>query len=85
MRATFPRTRITTVDFTGLPLVVNTTSYALQNVEQVVFKPAVSTPSTVVNAEGWWSTPVNPTFKSDIFFDGQALRVDSNMENGGHG
>jgi len=79
-----PTNTITTVDFTDVTLVVNTTSYALPN-GQVVFNPAVSTPSTVVNADGSWTTTVNPTFKSDIFFDGQALPVDSNMENGGHG
>jgi hypothetical protein len=28
---------------------------------------------------------VNPAFNNDIFFDGQAIPVDSNMENGGHG
>jgi len=28
---------------------------------------------------------VNPTFNNDIFFVGQAIPVDSNLENGGHG
>lgn len=79
-----PTNSITTVDFTGVTLVVNTTSYALPN-GQVVFNPAVSTPTTVVNADGSWTTTVNPTFNNDIFFDGQAIPVDSNLENGGHG
>jgi len=79
-----PTNKITTVDFTGVTLVVNDTSYALPN-GKVVFNPAVSTPSTVVNAGGSWTTTVNPTFSSDIFFDGQAIPVDSNLENGGHG
>lgn len=79
-----PTNTITTVDFTGVTLVVNTTSYALPN-GQVVFNPATSTPTTVVNADGSWTTTVNPTFSNDIFFDGQAIPVDSNMENGGHG
>lgn len=79
-----PTNSITTVDFTGVTLVVNTTSYALPN-GQVVFNPAVSTPTTVVNADGSWTTTVNPTFSNDIFFDGQAIPVDSNLENGGHG
>jgi Chitobiase/beta-hexosaminidase C-terminal domain len=79
-----PTNTITTVDFTGVSLVVNTTTYALPN-GQVVFNPAVSTPTTVVNADGSWTTTVNPTFNNDIFFDGQAIPVDSNLENGGHG
>jgi hypothetical protein len=79
-----PTNTITTVDFTGVTLVVHATSYALPN-GQVVFNPAVSTPSTVVNADGSWTTTVNPTFTGDIFFDGQAIPVDSNQENGGHG
>jgi hypothetical protein len=28
---------------------------------------------------------MNPAFNNDIFFDGQAIPVDSNMQNGGHG
>jgi hypothetical protein len=79
-----PTNTITTVDFTGVSLVVNATTYALPN-GQVVFNPAVSTPTTVVNADGSWTTTVNPTFNNDIFFDGQAIPVDSNLENGGHG
>jgi len=79
-----PTNTITTVDFTGVTLVVNATSYALPN-GQVVFNPAVSTPTTVVNADGSWTTTVNPSFNNDIFFDGQAIPVDSNLENGGNG
>jgi hypothetical protein len=79
-----PTNTITTVDFTGVTLVVNATSYALPN-GQVVFNPATSTPATAVNADGSWTTTVNPTFNNDIFFDGQGIPVDSNMENGGHG
>lgn len=79
-----PTNTITTVNFTGVTLVVNTTTYALPN-GQVVFNPAVSTPTTVVNADGSWTTTVNPSFNNDIFFDGGAIPVDANMENGGHG
>jgi hypothetical protein len=79
-----PTNKITRVDFSGVTLVVNDTSYALPN-GRVVFNPAVSTASTIVNADGSWTTTVNPTFSSDIFFDGQAIPVDSNLENGGHG
>jgi hypothetical protein len=63
---------------------LNVTTYALPN-GQVVFNPAVSTPTTVVNADDSWTTTVNPTFNDDIFFDGHAIPVDSNIENGGHG
>jgi hypothetical protein len=79
-----PTNTITTVNFTGVSLVVNATTYALPD-GQVVFNPAVTTPTTVVNPDGSWTTTVNPTFNNDIFFDGQALAVDSNMENGGNG
>jgi hypothetical protein len=79
-----PKNTSTVIYFTGVTLVVNTTSYALPN-GQVVFNPATSTPTTVVNADGSWTTTVNPAFNNDIFFDGQAIPVDANMENGGHG
>jgi hypothetical protein len=79
-----PTNTITTVDFTSVTLVVNATSYALPN-GQVVFNPAISTPSTVVNADGSWTTTVNSSFNNDIFFVGQAISVDANMENGGNG
>lgn len=79
-----PTNTITTVNFTAVSLVVNSTTYALPN-GQVVFNPATSTPTTVVNADGSWTTTVNPSFNNDIFFDGQAIPVDSNLENGGHG
>ena len=73
---------ITTVNFTGVSLVVNTTTYALPN-GTIVFNPAISTPTTVVNADGSWTTTVNPNQSGDIFFVGQAIPVDSNLENGG--
>jgi hypothetical protein len=79
-----PRNTITTVVFTGVNLVVNTTSYALPN-GTIVFNPAISTPNTVVNPDGSWTTTVNPSQSGDIFFVGQAIPVDSNLENGGHG
>jgi hypothetical protein len=79
-----PTDTITTVDFTGVSLVVNATTYALPN-GQIVFNPATSTPTTVVNADGSWTTTVPATFSNDIFFVGQAIPVDSNLENGGGG
>jgi hypothetical protein len=79
-----PTNTITTVDFTDVSLVVNTTTYALPN-GQIVFNPATSTASTIVNADGSWTTTVNPSTSGDIFFDGQAIPVNSNLENGGGG
>lgn len=79
-----PTNTITTVDFTGVSLVVNATTYALPN-GQIVFNPATTTPNTVVNSDGSWTTTVNPTYNNDIFFDGQAISVDANLENGGGG
>jgi hypothetical protein len=79
-----PTNTITTVDFSGVSLVVNATTYALPN-GQIVFNPATSTPTTFVNADGSWTTTVNPATSGDIFFDGQAIPVDANLKNGGHG
>jgi hypothetical protein len=79
-----PTNTITTVDFTGVTLVVNTKTYALPN-GQILFTPGTSTPTTVVNPDGSWTTTVPPTFNNDIFFDGQAIPVDANLENGGGG
>jgi hypothetical protein len=74
----------TTLDFTQVTLVVNRQSYALPN-GQILFNPAVSTPSTVVNSDGSWTTTVSPTQGGDIFIVGQAIPVDSNLQNGGGG
>jgi hypothetical protein len=78
-----PTNTTTTVNFTGVSLKVNTTTYALPN-GQIKFVPGTTTPTTVVNPDGSWTTTVSPT-TTDIFFDGQAIPVDSNLENGGHG
>ncbi len=79
-----PTNTITTVAFTGVTLVVNATTYALPN-GTVVFNPSVSTPTTAVNGDGSWTTTVNPSTGGNIFFVGQAIPVDANMENGGGG
>jgi hypothetical protein len=79
-----PSNTVTTVDFTGVKIVVNSTSYALPD-GHIVFKPGVTTPTTVVNADSSWTTTVPPSFNNDIFFDGQAIPVDANMMNNGHG
>jgi hypothetical protein len=75
---------VTTVKFTGVTLNVNGTSYALPN-GTLIFNPAApATPSTTFNAAGW-TTTVNPHDLSDeIFFDGQAMLVNSNLTEGGH-
>jgi hypothetical protein len=75
----------TTVDFTGVTLVVNTQSYALPN-GTINFVPNFTgAPTTVVNSDGSWTTTVSSTFNNDIFFDGQAIPVDANLQNGGGG
>jgi len=79
-----PTNTITTVSFTGVTLVVNSTTYALPD-GTVVFDPAASAPATVVNPDGSWTTTVNPSTSGNIFFDGQAIPVDANLQNGGHG
>jgi hypothetical protein len=79
-----PANTITTVDFTGVTVVVNATSYAIPN-GHIVFSPGTTTPTTVVNGDGSWTTTVAPNSTGDIFFDGQAIPVDANLENGGHG
>lgn len=79
-----PSNTVTTVAFTGVTLVVNAITYALPN-GTVVFDPAATAPTLVVNPDGSWTTTVNPSTSGNIFFDGQAIPVDSNMQNGGHG
>lgn len=79
-----PTNTTTTVDFTGVSLVVNATTYALPN-GQIVFSPNATTQTTAVNADGSWTTTVPVNQGGDIFFDGQAIPVDANMENGGGG
>jgi hypothetical protein len=50
----------------------------------VIFDPSNKTPSTVLNADGSWTTTVNPFVRGDIFFVGQALPLDANMQNAGN-
>jgi hypothetical protein len=79
-----PTNTITTLYFTAVNLVVNNIVYALPNGE-IVFNPATSTPATVVNADGSWTTTVNPSQNGNIFIVGQAIPADSNLQYGGHG
>jgi hypothetical protein len=74
----------TTVDFTQVTLVVNGQSYALPN-GTINFVPGTTAPTTTVNADGSWTTTVSPTQSGTIFFDGQAIPVDANLQNGGGG
>jgi hypothetical protein len=81
-------TTVTTVNFTGVTFVLNGTTYPLPD-GLLIFNPsAPATPSTTFDAtfglHGRWITTVNPNNLSDeIFFDGNALRVDSNISGGG--
>lgn len=81
-------TTVTVVDFTGVTFVLNGKTYALPD-GLLIFDPsAPATPSTTFDAtfapNGRWVTTVNPKDLSDeIFFDGNALPVDSNISGGG--
>jgi hypothetical protein len=79
-----PTTSVTTVEFTGVTLTVNSTSYALPNGTLTFDPSAPATPSTTFSSTTGWTTTVNPNYLSDeIFFDGQAVPVDSNLTGGG--
>jgi hypothetical protein len=81
-------TTVTTVNFTGVTFDLNGQPYALPD-GLLIFNPsAPATPSTTFDAtfglHGRWITTVNPNDLSDeIFFDGNALPVDSNISGGG--
>jgi len=81
-------TTVTTVNFTGVTFVLNGTPYPLPD-GLLIFNPsAPAAPSTTFDAtfglHGRWITTVNPNDLSDeIFFDGNALPVDSNISGGG--
>ena len=81
-------TTVTTVNFTGVTFQLNGQTYALPD-GLLIFNPsAPATPSTTFDAtfapNGRWTTTVNPSNLSDeIFFDGNALPVDSNISGGG--
>jgi hypothetical protein len=81
-------TTVTTVEFTGVTFVLNGKTYNLPN-GFLIFNPtAPATPTTTFDAtfglHGRWVTTVNPHYLSDeLFFDGNALPVDSNISGGG--
>src|ERR1017187_6785291 len=80
---------VTTVQFTNVSLVVNGKTYPLPD-GFLIFDPAApATPTTTFDSSyspnGRWVTTVNPSHLSDqIFFDGQAIPVDSNISGGGN-
>ncbi len=83
-----PTNVVTTVQFTEVSLVMNGTTYALPDGFLIFDPSAPKTPTTTYNSayapNGSWTTTVNPSHLSDqIFFDGQALPVDSNLSGGG--
>ena len=81
-------TQVTTVQFTQVSLVLNGITYALPD-GFIIFNPsAPQTPTTTYNSSyapnGSWTTTLNPSnLSNQIFFDGQALPVDSNLSGGG--
>jgi hypothetical protein len=78
----------TTVQFTGVTFLLNGQTYQLPD-GLLIFNPAAgAVPTTTFDAtfapHGRWVTTVNPSFLSDeIFFDGNAVPVDSNISGGG--
>jgi hypothetical protein len=79
-----PTNTVTTVEFTGVTLNVNGTSYSLPNGTLRFDPSAPAIPSTTFDSTTGWTTTVNPHDLSDeIFFDGQAVPVNSNLTAGG--
>lgn len=82
------KTSTTTVTYTGVTFVLNNITYNLPD-GILIFNPsAPATPSTsfdpTAGSNGTWTTVVNPNNLSDqIFFDGGAVPVDSNISGGG--
>jgi hypothetical protein len=83
-----PTNTVTTVQFTGVTFVLNGVTYGLPD-GILSFNPSASaTPATMFDStnvpNGTWTTTLNPSDLSDeIFFDGQAVPVDSNISGGG--
>jgi hypothetical protein len=83
-----PTNVATTVQFTGVTFVLNGHTYPLPD-GFLIFEPsAPATPTTSFDStykpNGRWVTTLNPNNLFDeIFFDGQAVPVDSNITGGG--
>ena len=83
-----PTNVVTTVQFTGVNFVLNGQTYGLPDGFLIFDPSAPATPTTTYNASyapnGAWVTTFNPSSLSDeMFFDGQAVPVDSNISGGG--
>ena len=83
-----PTNTVTTVQFTGMNFVLNGVKYGLPDGFLIFDPSAPATPTTTYNSayspNGAWTTTINPSDLSDeIFFDGQAVPVDSNITSGG--
>ena len=83
-----PTNVVTTVQFTGVSFVLNGVTYGLPDGFLIFDPSAPAIPSTTYNPafapNGSWTTTLNPSNLSDeIFFDGQAVPVDSNITGGG--
>jgi hypothetical protein len=83
-----PTNVTTTVQFTGVTFVLNGQTYGLPDGFLIFDPSAPATPTTSFDStykpNGRWVTTLNPNNLSDeIFFDGQAVPVDSNITGGG--
>jgi len=83
-----PTTETTTVQFTGVTFTLNGQTYPLPDGFLIFDPSAPATPTTSFDStylpHGRWVTTLNPNNLFDeIFFDGQAVPVDSNISGGG--
>jgi hypothetical protein len=82
------KTTVTTVQFTGVTVALNGRTHQLPD-GLLIFDPsALATPTTTFDSTyapaGRWVTTLNPNALSDeIFFDGNAIPVDSTISTGG--
>ena len=83
-----PTNEVTTVRFTEVTFVLNEITYPLPDGFLIFDPSAPATPTTSFDStfmpNGRWVTTLNPSDLFDeIFFDGQAVPVDSNISGGG--
>ena len=83
-----PTNAATTVQFTGVTFTLNGQAYPLPDGFLIFDPSAPATPTTSYDStylpHGRWVTTLNPNNLFDeIFFDGQAVPVDSNISGGG--
>lgn len=70
-----PTTGVSTVQFTGVTLTLNGTTYALPD-GVLTFDPSAPTVTSTIFSGGKWQTLINPSSLSDeIFFTGAAIPV----------